>query len=154
MSSFARLFLLIGMLLAASASIAAARTHPWLVVARSHKTPSMNGQPVIHVRMPVAVVAGRRRPEALAVRLVVRRQSRYARGWFGYMITCGGWRHVARTAMQVATPLILPIPFRMSRAHFCTIDTGGSGLNGSDDVTLDVLCRARSRSSCAPIKPD
>jgi hypothetical protein len=153
--SVGRLSLLIGILLATSAvSVVAAGTLPWRVAVRSQKPHGASGQLGFHVRMAVNLVAGGRQPQALALRLVVRRNSQYARGWFGYQILCGGWRHCGRTAMGVKTPLTVQIPFRTPRAGFCTIDAGGNGLSSSDDPTLDLLCRAKSRSWCVPIKPD
>lgn len=150
MSSFARVSLLIGMLLAASAASAgAAGSSQWHLVARAHKWPTASGMPVIHLRMPVGVVAGKRQPEALAVRLLVRRKGLYQQGWIGYTVTCGGWRHYRR-AFRVKTPFRHEIPFRTWRARACTISTGAYSESGSDDIRLQLLCRARARSACAP----
>jgi hypothetical protein len=153
--SFGRLAFAVALLgLSASAAYATA-SPPWRVVAYSHKASSANGQPVIHIRMPVGQVAGKRQPDALGYRLVVRRQDgRLLSGWAGYMITCGGWKHHGRTAMGVKTPLTREIPFRAWRARSCVIDLGGNGLNGSDDVRLELLCRSRARKWCAPIPPN
>lgn len=151
MSTFGRVWLLIGMLLAAStASVAAAGTPPWQVVARSHKWPTANGMPQIFVRMPVSAAAGRREPEALAVRLLVRRQGRYVPGWLRYHITCGEWRHF-RLIHVKRTPAVLEIPFRTWRARSCTIGASAYSSSGGDDIRLQLLCRARSRRSCAPL---
>ena len=147
MSSFARILLVVGMLLAAStAAGATAATPPWQVVARSHKWPTSDGQPGFVVRMPV----GRRQPDVLAVRLLVRRQGRYVRGWVSYIITCGGWRQV-RTNIQGKTPFIREIPFRTWRARTCTITLGGNAFRSGEDVRLQLLCRARSRAACTPV---
>lgn len=151
MSSLARVVLVVGMLLAAStAAGAAAGTPPWQVVVRSHKWPTSDGQPGFVVRMPVGVVSGRRQPDALAVRLLVRRQGRYVRGWVAYTITCGGWRQV-RTNIQGKTPFVREIPFRTWRARSCTITVAGNAFRSGEDVRLQLLCRARSRAACTPV---
>jgi hypothetical protein len=155
MRSTVRIALLIAVAAAAASAAGAATAPPWRAVAYSHKVSSANGQPVIHIRMPVGQVAGKRHPDGLGYRLVVRRQDgRLLRGWAGYMITCGGWKHHGRTAMGVKTPLTREIPFRAWRARSCVIDLGGNGLNGSDDVLLQLLCRSRAPKWCAPIPPN
>lgn len=122
---------------------------------RSHKPQDWSGRPLLHVRMPVGLVAGQRQPQGLALRLVVRRHGYLGRGSFGYQILCGGWRYWSRTPERVKTPVTLQIPFRVPRrARFCTIDAFGGSVNGSDESTLDLLCRAKSRSWCVPFKPD
>jgi len=163
-----RLSLLVGMLLAVSTASAgfAAGTPSWRVAVRAHKPQDWSAQPLIQARMPVALVAGRRQPQALALRLVVRRHGQLGRqGYFEYGITCGGWRRSGRTAMDAKTPVTLQIPFRVPKRasgvpdaygrgpRFCTIVAGGGGAAASDEYTLDLLCRAKSRGWCVPYKP-
>jgi len=162
-----RLSLLGGVLLVAStASGLAAGPPPWRVAVRAHKPQDWSAQALVQARMPVALIAGRRQPQALALRLVVRRHGQLGRrGYFEYSITCGGWRWGGRTAMDAKTPVTLQIPFRVPKRasgvpdaygrgpRFCTIIAGGGGAAASDEYTLDLLCRAKSRGWCVPYKP-
>ena len=92
--------------------------------------------PGISLRMPVRVVAGRRQPEALAVRLLVRRQGQYQQGRIAYMITCGGWRQV-RTNIHAKMPFIRELPFRTWRARSCAI-------------SVSTAARAAAETTSAP----
>ena len=151
MAPLARVWLVAGMLLVASTAAGAATgTSPWQVVARSHKWPTANGNPTILVKMPVGVALGQRHPQALAVRLLVRRQGRYVGGWLGYEVRCGGWRDYRSNIHVKKTPTTLQIPFRTWRARSCTISTGAYS-SGGDDIRLQLLCRAKSRRECTPL---
>src|ERR671922_505631 len=112
MTSFRRVSLVIGVLVAALvASTTAAGTTPWLVVARSHKWPTVSGSPAIVIRMPVGVVNGKRQPEALAARLLVRQNGRYRKGKLFYEVRCGGWRGFAQAGPR-RTRAGPPLPAR------------------------------------------
>ena len=152
MTSFRRVSLVIGVLVAALvASTTAAGTTPWLVVARSHKWPTVSGSPAIVIRMPVGVVNGKRQPEALAARLLVRQNGRYRKGKLFYEVRCGGWRQF-RQGIEVMTPAIRALPFRTWRARSCSITLGAMSARSNDDIRLQLLCRARSRSACIPLE--
>jgi hypothetical protein len=106
--------------------------------------------PAIVLKMPVGVVNGKRRPQALAVRLLVRQNGKYRRGSYAYEIRCGGW-HAYRRAVEVMTPAIRELPFRTWRASRCSLSVFATSARSSDDIRLQLLCRARPQSACAPI---
>ena len=152
MTPFRFTSLVAGMVAAAAiVSAAAAGTPPWVVVAKSHKWPTTSCTPGIFIKIPVGVVNGKRRPDALAVRLLVRQNGKFRRGSYGYDIRCGSWHRYQRP-IEVMTPAIRELPFRTWRASRCTISLFGTSARSSDDIRLQLLCRARPQTACVPIE--
>ena len=148
-----RLLLLIGLLVAVSATSAVAAVPRWVVVVRAHKGSYQNGTPLFQVKVPVGRVAAQRQPQALAVRLLVWKlySKRWGKGFVRYQVSCGGWEHHGHTAI-IRTPVTFRIPFRTASSGFCSVSAYAMPTQGSDDVKLDLLCRAKSRRWCTPIR--
>lgn len=152
--SLRRLLLLIGLLVAVSAASAVAAVPRWVVAVRAHKGHYQNGNPGFQVQMPVGRAAGQRQPQALAIRLLVWKlySQKWGKGFVRYEVSCGGWKHHGHTAETLQTPVTFRIPFRTASSGFCSVWAFAISTHGSDDVKLDLLCRAKSRRWCTPIR--